>query len=136
MNGYTRNIARLCAAFALIVQSFLPAGLAVAADHGVSASSFICNITGVAPTDKAQAAVTELLRLAGKDVPPETPAETPPGHCDNCILLAAATLPYAAISLALPIYQPAPAHIYSTGPAFHALPHGPPLGGRAPPLFL
>ncbi len=97
-------------------------------------ASLICAPTGkVSP--EAKAALTEMLRLAGEDVPDETDETVAKGHCGACVISACALAP--SPQLALPfVFADARRNRALARDNVYSSVHGPPLGLRAPPVSL
>ena len=120
------HILRLCLAILIAVQMGLGP-----AEASTSASRYICSPSGHAPSVDATAQLEALFAAAGKDLPQET-AEAP--HCESCVTSVAAILPVGIARKTTPFARFADSHPrLSLG--FHYAAQGPPLGGRAPPLF-
>jgi len=96
------------------------------------ASDYMCSPSGHTPSAEAISQLESLFAAAGKTLPKET---GPSEHCEKCLMPSLAALPFNAAlcttrKLAIAIdFTPLPA-------GFHYSAQGPPVGGRAPPLFV
>ena len=110
---------------------FSPTIAAAQSDSGMN--GYLCNMQTQIVSSEAEAQLRTLFELAGKDWPDD---ESPMEHCSDCVMPVAAV--QSQISALAPItVQPIAAQIFSPyklGYSYDAT--GPPLGSRAPPLFL
>lgn len=125
-------VKKLALVVGLAAHVMLPAATA-AAPETFDVASLVCAPSGrVSP--EAEAALTEMLRLAGEDVTGETDAAAA-GHCGACVMSVCATTPTAQLTFAIVFADTnhEPAVIRDN---VHYSVHGPPLGLRAPPVSL
>ena len=108
-----------------------PAIAAAHSDNGMD--GYLCNMQTQIVSSEAEAQLRELFELAGKDWPED---ESSMEHCSDCVMPMAAVqskitvpAPMTAEPMAPQIFSP-----YKSGYSYDAT--GPPLGSRAPPLFL
>lgn len=124
-------------AFALIAmlsQSLSVSVLRIASVQGYAQLNLICATPDSTLSPKAAKAAEELARLLGGSVPDR---QTPQGeHCSDCVMTGVAVLKLVtALQTPAPGLEAAPLRT-SYNPRFAHKPHGPPLGGRAPPTSL
>ena len=108
-----------------------PSIAAAQSDNGMD--GYLCNMQTQIVSSEAEAQLRELFELAGKDWPED---ESSMGHCSDCVMPMAAVqsqitalAPIMAQTICVQIFSP-----YKLGYSYDAT--GPPLGSRAPPLFL
>ncbi len=134
---YRTMMPALLLGLAMILQSLAPSIAAAQRGYDFDISAYLCNQT--APTNQqaaseAEAALADILRLAGKVAPDNSDHEKSP-HCQFCMVNIAAITP-PSLDLAAPqIYSSAasPLKRAELQPSRQAT--GPPLGGRAPPFL-
>lgn len=104
------------------------------ASSNSKASGLFCNPSGQAASSEAQTQIAEFLALVG-----ETNGKGDnenKHHCPDCFITIVG-LPTQKVFRAAPAHFPrALPSYFSLFSGFHFNPTGPPLGGRAPPLFL
>ena len=125
----------LALTFALLLQSVLPASLSIAAKAGYDVSAFLCSPSGGAPSQAAQDHMRSLLALVDKKASdtPDTPSTE---HCAACVMIMSPTLAVVQFT-SLPITYAETAKPFEYENHLSSVSaRGPPLGGRAPPLFL
>ena len=116
----------------LAAHIMLPAATA-AAPATFNIASLICAPSGqVSP--EAKAALTEMLRLAGEDIPGESESAAA-GHCGACVVSTCALTANTQFSVAI-VFTEAQHMIVAVRDNVHHSVHGPPLGLRAPPAAL
>lgn len=132
---WPHTVLRSFLVLALILQSLMPASLAIAEEAGYDVSSFICNPSNSTPSAKANAHIQDLLTALGMEDSSEPPAP-PSEHCSNCVINFSAVLGDFQRYLTQTGFLTSDA-VYFRSRGNHAtLARGPPLGGRAPPQFL
>ena len=127
--GMTRTFPALTKlALLLALAAHLIAPTASAAP-GFDPASMLCAPTGKA-SPQAEAAIQEMLRLAGVANEDERPAA---GHCGACVMTGCAMTAQLSLSL---IANSVSEQRTTWAATVHAIPsvHGPPLGLRAPPV--
>ena len=109
------------------------AQIAAAAPAGGDPARLICAPSGSLSSPQTDAALFEFLRLYGEKAPEESAFGE---HCPLCAP-AYANTPPTPPALTTPTFAAANARWLPTGAATPVPPtRGPPLGGRAPPVFL
>lgn len=128
-----RHIIFGLAFIAALTQSFGVTALRASQIDGFNHTALICASPDKIISNEAAAAARDLAILLGQSQPPER-AESE--HCQDCVVSAFAVL-------RAPSLLPVPAGDMQAhakprmNPAqFAHKPHGPPLGGRAPPTFI
>ena len=110
----------------------MPTVYAAAEGAGANVGAYICNPSQTAPSDAAQAAMTELLVTLGEiDPKPDVPSDN---HCDNCVVAFANSAHRSETSISQ-AYTLALDAFVQTSTGFFYQSQGPPLGGRAPPTL-
>ncbi len=106
-------------------------GASAVGAHGPDAASLLCAPTGEVSAE-AEAAIKEMLRLAGAGDEEERPSA---GHCGACMMMGCALAPQPVHLL---IENPTDQRTGAQRAVRQTLPslHGPPLGMRAPPISL
>ena len=130
--GFRYSTARVLAILAIVLQGLLPGTLAFAEANGVDVSRFICASSGPVSAE-AKAAIEELAKLLGEEVPDPQPFN---GHCPLCTLVHAIPLP-ELLTLSVPAEHASVADPgrYEPG-SLRQKTQGPPLGSRGPPRLL
>jgi len=128
-----RHIIFALALIASLTQSLGATVLRAAQIDGLNHAALICASPDKVITAQAAAAARELAVLLGQDLAPENDDSE---HCEDCVMSAFAVLRTPSI-LPMPIVD---RRVNSkpriNPPQFAHKPHGPPLGGRAPPTFI
>lgn len=127
-------ILRICLALALIFQSLLPAAVAVAQTSGHDVSAFICNPSNNTPSAQAQAQIDNLLAVLNNH-PNEEPAHENAEHCSNCVVSFHSLLTAPLNFLTSTTFPSQKTRYFQNYAASIPTARGPPLGGRAPPIF-
>ncbi len=131
MLGQTAKfLARLFALIALMTQVLMPAAMAIGMQRAPQLMAYFCSTPGEAPGAHQVGAdlAAFLAEKEGAETPPDLPHD-----CSDCVLGYAAALP-------VPLETAAPLQIAVQPDAplfevrFAAVPRGPPLGPRAPPI--
>lgn len=120
---------------ALIAQSLLPASVTIAAKAGYDVSALLCSPSGKAPSESAKNHMKGLLSLID-DRQAETPNMPKTEHCGLCVVSIPAALNTPEYQLTRIAYSERPKTVYHKPPLRSQAARGPPLGGRAPPIFL
>lgn len=123
-------LARMLALIALITQVLTPAAMAVGMQRAPELMAYFCSTPGEAPGAHQIGAdlAAFLAEKEGAGTPPDLPHD-----CSDCVLGSAAALPAPAEPAAAPKVTVA-ADVPLFEVRFAAVPRGPPLGPRAPPI--
>jgi len=128
-----RHIALAAAFMAMLTQSFGVNVLRLTQGVGFQNSYLICSPSGKALSPEHTKAVQALAELLG-EAQAEAPVEdTNYQHCSECIFAAATTHKNTAFGIPLHYDLISSLRFRFTPERFAHQPHGPPLGGRAPP---
>lgn len=128
------SLARLLALIALISQALMPGAMAAAMSRPGEMPAFICAMPGQDEAKGASALGAELASLLADKAADDAPALD--HDCHDCVLGQAASLPDVA-GVAAPVLYAVAADISPRAePRFWAVPRGPPLGSRAPPVSM
>ncbi|MEM9809792.1 MAG: DUF2946 family protein [Pseudomonadota bacterium] len=127
----TLKLPKILAILALVIQALAPGAMAARAGSETDIRSLICAPSGSLSAE-AQDAAKVLLDLINPD---DDGSVADGGHCPLCVLGAAAILseplsPDAFMVMTTARIVPKRTCQHSVGAT------GPPLGGRAPPIFL
>ena len=133
-NRGMHTLLRICVALALILQSLIPAAYAIAEKSGHNVSAFICNPSQKAPSIEAQEHIETLLALLNEH-PSEAPSDTHNEHCSNCVIELNSLLTPTFISGTSSNFEFPATQYFQTLLLSSKSIRGPPLGGRAPPVF-
>ena len=128
------HIIRLITAFALLWQMALPA-IASSSSDEFSAANYLCNVTEREISPEAEAHYKAFFALIGQ-TPPAQDDGPAPDHCMMCFITGAATIPQPSIFRQGSVRRVIPQNYSPRRAAFPYEAQGPPLGMRAPPLFV
>lgn len=127
-------ILRSLLTFALMLQSVMPATLAIASEAGFDVSDYLCNPSQTAPTAQAQTHIKDLMVLLG-DRSDDEPISAQGEHCSNCIISLNALISAPQKYLETTVFVTQPAQYTYKFEGLSSFARGPPLGGRAPPVL-
>jgi len=128
-----RHIIFALALVAALLQSLGVSVLRIAKVDDLNHASLICASPDKVISAQAAAAARELAVLLGQDLAPE---DNDSELCEDCVMSVFAVL-RAPLILPAPITDSRLEFKPRVNPAqFAHKPHGPPLGGRAPPTFI
>ncbi len=128
------SLARLLALLALISQALMPGAMAAAMSRPGDVPAFVCAMPGQEEAKAASALGAELASLLADKAADDAPAVD--HDCHDCVLGQTAALPDVA-SVAAPVLYTVAADVSPCAePRFWAVPRGPPLGSRAPPVVM
>lgn len=119
---------------ALVTQALMPGVMAAAMSRSGDVPAIICAMPGKDMTGSASALGADLAALLADKAAGDLPDNS--HDCHDCVLGQVAALPSVA-AVAAPVFgAPVPEIAPRSEARFWAVPHGPPLGSRAPPAFL
>lgn len=121
---------RVCLALLLL---WSPMASANAASPNIKTGGYFCHESSQTPSSEAQAHLKEFLSLVG-DLDENGDSDTT-HHCPDCFLMILGLTVQKPTVPASPNFSRNLTHYFATFKGFQLTPTGPPLGGRAPPLF-
>lgn len=127
-------LARVLAMLALVAQALMPGAMAAAMSGPGDRPAFVCAMPGKDMSQGARAIGADLANLLADKAASELPDES--HDCHDCVLAQGAALPSVAAVVAPVFSAPVPDISPRSEVRFWAVPRGPPLGSRAPPVFL
>lgn len=127
-------LARMLAMLALVTQALMPGAMAAAMSRPGDVPAIVCAMPGKDMSAGASVLGADLARLLADKAASDQPDES--HDCHDCVLAQGATLPVVAPVAAPSFNAPVPEIAPRTEVRFWAMPRGPPLGSRAPPVFL
>ena len=127
-------LARVLAMLALVTQALMPGAMASAMSRPGEVPAFVCAMPGKNMSAGASTLGADLANLLADKASGDLPDES--HDCHDCVLAQCATLPAVAAVPAPAFSAPVPETAPRTEVRFWAMPRGPPLGSRAPPVFL
>ena len=127
-------IARVMAMLALLSQALMPGAMAAAMSRPGDIPAIVCAMPDKDMSAGARALGADLANLLADKAANDLPDNS--HDCLDCVLAQGAMLPVVAAvdapAFSAPVAEPAPRN----DARFWAVPRGPPLGSRAPPVFL
>lgn len=127
-------LARVLAMLALVTQALMPGAMASAMSRPGEVPAFVCAMPGKNMSAGASTLGADLANLLADKASGDLPDES--HDCHDCVLAQCATLPAVAAVSAPAFSAPVPEIAPRAEGRFWAMPRGPPLGSRAPPVFL
>ena len=127
-------LARVLAMLALVTQALMPGAMASAMSRPGEVPAFVCAMPGKNMSAGASTLGADLANLLADKASGDLPDES--HDCHDCVLAQCATLPAEAAVSAPAFSAPVPEIAPRAEVRFWAMPRGPPLGSRAPPVFL
>lgn len=127
-------LARVLAMLALVTQALMPGAMASAMSRPGEVPAFVCAMPGKNMSAGASTLGADLANLLADKASGDLPDES--HDCHDCVLAQCATLPAVAALSAPAFSAPVPEIALRAEVRFWAMPRGPPLGSRAPPVFL
>lgn len=127
-------LARILAMLALLTQALMPGAMAAAMSRPGDIPAIVCAMPGKDMSAGASALGADLAALLADKAASDQPDNS--HDCHDCVLAQGATLPVVAALDAPSFEAPVPEIAARSEVRFWAVPRGPPLGSRAPPVFL
>mgnify|MGYP006273766765 CR=1 FL=1 len=129
-----RHVVRILAMLALTLQVSLPGLVAVGESRGIDVARYICLAPDAEASPEDVAAARQLAALLGEPV--EHSGSDTWGHCPVCSLAQLAPLPTPSTISEPVVHTPAPCGSDFSFPTLTLKATGPPVGTRAPPVFI
>jgi hypothetical protein len=127
-------LARVLAMLALVTQALMPGAMAAAMSRPGDVPAIVCAMPGKDLSAGASTLGADLANLLADKAAGDLPDES--HDCHDCVLAQGAALPSVAAVAAPAFSAPVPETAPRTEVRFWAMPRGPPLGSRAPPVSL
>lgn len=127
-------LARVLAMLALVTQALMPGAMAAAMSRPGEVAAIVCAMPGKEMSAGASALGADLAALLADKAAGDLPDES--HDCHDCVLAQGATVPVVPDVAAPAFSAPEPEIAPRSDVRFWAMPRGPPLGSRAPPVFL
>ncbi len=127
-------IARVMAMLALMSQALMPGAMAAAMSRPGDVPAIVCAMPDKDMSASARALGADLANLLADKAASDQPENS--HDCHDCVLAQGATLPMVAAVDTPAFSAPAPEFAPRNDARFWAVPRGPPLGSRAPPVFM
>lgn len=135
MNGTTaRHFVRILAMLALTLQVSLPGLIAVGESRGIDVARYICLAPDAEASPEDVAAARQLAAILGEPV--EDSGSDTRSHCAVCSLAQLAPLPTPSTVSEPVVHTSVPYGPDHGRPTLTFSPAGPPVGSRAPPVFI
>lgn len=132
---FLRHVLPSLLSLVVVLQSVMPGAMAVIQGDKFDASAYFCIVDDKAPSNETQQEIRALLKALGKDVPPPNVPSKLADQCSHCVMTDLSGLPHL-ISVKTDLWTTCKTAHYTKSPDFIYFSQGPPLGGRAPPLFV
>ncbi len=119
----------------LVWQSMVPGVVSMVRGPGFGFSTFLCSVSEQSASLETQRAISELLRSLGKEDFGSKPDRIQGQHCAYCVLLDL-SLPVTINTGTAIVWDRTGSRCFDDVRHLASFAQGPPLGSRAPPVFL